>query len=283
MKLIPNPSRKPRRSNFYYSFLLLPKEKRDAIITLYDFCRRTDDIIDNSNSPEEQSVALREWREQLLHSLNGKSKEPRLTDICSVARRFNIPEGLFLELIDGVGMDILKNRYETFEELYPYCYRVASTVGLMSIEIFGYRSPEAKQYAINLGIALQLTNILRDLRIDLASGRVYLPQEDLRSCGYSEGDLLSQKVNLSFQDLIQFECDRARRYFQTARSYLKLDDLRFLYPAEAMACIYERLLAGIEKDPSLLFRQEIRLTSLSRFGIALNTWMRYKFGFHYAD
>ena len=155
--------------------------------------------------------------------------------------------GLFLELIDGVGMDISKKRYETFEELYPYCYRVASTVGLMSIEIFGYRSPEAKQYAINLGIALQLTNILRDLRVDLASGRVYLPQEDLRRCGYSESDLFSQNVNPSFQKLIQFECDRARRYFQTARSYLKRDDLRSLYPAEAMAGIYERLLVESRK------------------------------------
>jgi phytoene synthase len=283
MKLIPDLSRQPRRSNFYYSFLLLPREKREAIITLYDFCRRTDDIIDNSNSPEEQSVALREWREQLVHSLNGESKDPRLTNISFVARRFNIPEGLFLELIDGVGMDISKKRYETFEELYPYCYRVASTVGLMSIEIFGYRYPGAKQYAINLGIALQLTNILRDLKIDLASGRVYLPQEDLRCCGYSERDLHSQSVNLSFQDLIQFECDRARRYFQTARSFVRLDDLRSLYPAEAMACVYERLLDGIEKDPKQLYRREIRLSSLSRFGIALNIWMRYKFGFAYAD
>jgi len=283
MKLIPDTSRRSRRSNFYYSFLLLPKEKREAIITLYDFCRRTDDIIDNSNSPEEQSVALREWREQLVHSLNGKPRDPRLTNICSVARRFNIPADLFLELVDGVRMDISKKRYETFEELYPYCYRVASTVGLMSIEIFGYHSPEARKYAINLGIALQLTNILRDLRVDLASGRVYLPQEDFRQCGYSETDLIAQNVNQSFRNLIQFECDRARDYFQTARSYLRRDDLRSLYPAEAMAGVYERLLAGIEKDSSLLFRQEIRLSSLSRFGIALGIWMRHKLGFAHAD
>jgi phytoene synthase len=283
MKVISDTSRQSRRSNFYYSFLLLPKEKREAIIALYDFCRRTDDIIDNGNSPEEKSVALREWRERLVHSLNGESPDPGLMDISSVARKFNISTGLFLELIDGVGMDISKKRYETLEELYPYCYRVASTVGLMSIEIFGYRSPGAKQYAINLGIALQLTNILRDLRIDLASGRVYLPQEDLRRCGYSETDLLSQKVNLSFRNLIQLECDRARGYFQTARSYLRQDDLRSLYPAEAMAGIYERLLAGIEKNPKQLFQREIRLSSLSRFGIALDIWMKYKLGFAYAD
>jgi phytoene synthase len=283
MKLISGPSRQPRRSNFYYSFLLLPKEKREAIITLYDFCRRTDDIIDNSNSPEEQSVALRQWREQLVHSLNGESKDPRLADISSVARRFNISEGLFLELIDGVRMDISKKRYETFEELYPYCYRVASTVGLMSIEIFGYSKPEAKQYAINLGIALQLTNILRDLKVDLRSGRFYLPQEDLLRWRYTERDLLSQKVNLSFQNLIQFQCDRAREYFHKARSYVRRDDLRSLYPAEAMARIYERLLGEIEKDPKQLYRREVQLSSLSKFGIALDTWVRYMFGFAYAD
>jgi phytoene synthase len=283
MMLIAESPRQPRRSNFYYSFLLLPKEKREAIITLYDFCRRTDDIIDNSNSPEEQSVALREWREQLVHSLNGKSKDPKLTDISSVARRFNIPEASFLELIDGVGMDITKRRYETFEELYLYCYRVASTVGLMSIEIFGYRCPEAKQYAINLGIALQLTNILRDLRIDLASGRVYLPQEDLRQFGYSERDLLSEKANAYFQALIRFECNRARGYFQMARSYLRKDDFRSLYPAEAMARIYERLLARIDQIPEEVYRREIRLPFLSRLGIVLDTWIKYRFGLAYAD
>jgi len=262
---------------------LLPKAKREAIITLYDFCRRTDDIIDNDNSPEEKSIALCEWREQLVHSLNGKSKDPRFQEISSIAGRFNIPGALFMELIEGVKMDISKKRYETFDELYPYCYRVASTVGLMSIEIFGYQYPEAREYAINLGIALQLTNILRDLSIDFASGRVYLPQEDLRRCGYSERDIHSQSVNLSFRDLVQFECDRVRRYFKTARSFLRVDDLRSLYPAEAMARVYERLLGSIEKDPKQLYLREVRPSSFSRLGIALDTWMKYKLGLAYAD
>jgi len=283
MKLIAESSRQPRRSNFYYSFLLLPKEKRKAIITLYDFCRRTDDIIDNTNSPEEQSAALREWREQLVHSLNGKSKDSPMVDVSLIAQEFKIPQGLFFDLIDGVGMDITKKRYETLEELYPYCYRVASTVGLMSIEIFGYRCPEAKQYAINLGIALQLTNILRDLRVDLRRGRVYLPQEDLRQFGYSERDLLSEKANTCFQALIRFECNRAREYFRLARCYLRKDDFRSLYPAEAMARIYERLLARIEQTPEEVYRREIRPAFSSRLGIALDTWIKYKFGFAYAD
>jgi phytoene synthase len=275
--------KKRRRSNFYYSFLLLPKEKREAILTLYDFCRRTDDIIDNDGSQEQKSAALQEWREQLIHSLNGKPKDPRLVDITSVVRRFNIADSLLLELIDGVGMDIAKRRYETFEELYPYCYRVASTVGLMSIEIFGYRSADAKDYAINLGIALQLTNILRDLRFDLADGRIYLPQADLQQHGCSEEDLLSEKVGTSSLGLIRFECSRAREYFHAARGYLRKDDLRFLYPAEAMARIYEKLLARIEKRPEDVYGQEIRVSGLSRLGIAVNTWMRYKLGLAYAD
>jgi phytoene synthase len=275
--------KKRRHSNFYYSFLLLPKEKREAILTLYDFCRRTDDIIDNDDSRERKSAALQEWREQLIHSLNGQPKDPRLARITSVVKRFSIADSLLLELIDGVGMDIAKRRYETFEELYPYCYRVASTVGLMSIEIFGYCSPDARQYAINLGIALQLTNILRDLRFDLADGRMYLPQADLKQHGCSEEDLLSEKLSTSFLRLIRFECNRAREYFHTARSYLRKDDLRFLYPAEAMARIYEKLLTRIEERPEDVYGQEIRVSGLSRLGIALHTWMRYKLGFAYAD
>jgi phytoene synthase len=275
--------KKRRRSNFYYSFLLLPKEKREAILTLYDFCRRTDDIIDNDDSQERKSAALQEWREQLIHSLDGRPKDPRLAGITSVVRRFSVPDSLLLELIEGVGMDIAKRRYETFEELYPYCYRVASTVGLMSIEIFGYRSPDAKQYAVNLGIALQLTNILRDLRFDLADGRMYLPRADLQQHGCSEEELLSEKVSTSFLSLIRFECNRAREYFRTARSFLRKDDLRFIYPAEAMAKIYEKLLARIEKRPEDLYAREIRVSGLLRVGIAVNTWMRYKLGLAYAD
>jgi phytoene synthase len=275
--------KKRQRSNFYYSFLLLPKEKREAILTLYDFCRQTDDIIDNDDSQEQKSAALQEWREQLIHSLNGEPKDPRLAGITSVVRRFNIADKLLLELIDGVGMDIAKRRYETFDELYPYCYRVASTVGLMSIEIFGYRSPDAKQYAINLGIALQLTNILRDLRFDLADGRFYLPKADLEEHGCSEKNMLSEKITAPFLRLIRFECNRAREYFHTARGYLRKDDLRFLYPAEAMAQIYEKLLTRIEKRPEDVYGQEIRVSGFSRLGIAVDTWVRYKLGLAYAD
>jgi phytoene synthase len=271
-------NKKSRRSNFYYSFLLLPREKRQAIITLYEFCRRTDDIIDNNDSREHKSAALKEWKEMLIRSLNGEASSQVFAKLSNVVRRFKIPSELFLELIDGVTMDLTQRRYETFEDLYPYCYGVGSTVGLMSVEIFGYRSPGAKQYAINLGIALQLTNILRDLKADLSSGRIYMPQEDLRKCGYTEAEFSQQKVNRSFEQLIHLECARAREYFRVARSYLTREDLRTLYPAEAMAVIYQKLLRRIEQRPSNLYQDEIRLSFFSRFGTAFQAWMKYSLG-----
>ena len=270
---------KNRRSNFYYSFLLLPSEKRRAIITLYEFCRRTDDIVDSNDSIEKKSVALREWKEQLIHSLDGSPTNPSLVELSSVVQRFKIPQELFLELVDGVAMDLAKQRYQTFRELYPYCYRVGSTVGLMSIEIFGYRNPEAKNYAINLGVALQLTNILRDLKSDVRNGRIYLPQEDLRKYGYAESELQSLRVNKSFENLIRFECQRARNFFRVARSYLKREDSHSLYPAETMAAIYERLLRHIERRPGDIYRREIRLNLVSRFGVALGTWIGHSLRF----
>lgn len=272
-------NKRNRRSNFYYSFLLLPREKRHAIITLYDFCRRTDDIIDGNDSMEDKSAALKEWKENLIRSFDGDASSQVFAKLSDVVRKFRIPSEFFLELIDGVALDLTEPRYETFEDLYPYCYGVGSTVGLMSIEIFGYRSSGAKQYAINLGVALQLTNILRDLKADLRNGRIYLPQEDLRKCGYTEADFSQGKVNRPFERLIHLECARAREFFRVARSYLKREDLRFLYPAEAMAMIYEKLLNRIEQSPSNLYQDEFRLSFFSRFGAALQAWMKYSLGF----
>ncbi len=272
-----------RRSNFYYSFLLLPKDKRQAILTLYDFCRRTDDIIDNDGQPERKSRDLTAWKDELTRSFDGTGTSQVLAEVSNLAREFNVQRELFLELIEGVKMDLTTRRYSTFEELYPYCYRVGSTVGLMSIEIFGYRNPEAKQYAVNLGIALQLTNILRDLKSDVENDRIYLPQKDLQQFGYNEEDLLQFKANRSFHDLIRFECARARGFFQTAKSFLKEDDLRSLYPAETMASIYEKLLERIERDPSELFRRQIKVSFPSRVGVALNKWVKHKLRLTYAD
>jgi phytoene synthase len=264
-----------RSSNFYYSFLFLPREKRSAILTLYEFCRRTDDIIDNSSSEAEKRDALQAWRERVRKALDGASTDRSLIELGSVAVRYAIPSALFMELIDGVEMDLTHLRYQTFDDLYPYCYRVGSTVGLMTIEIFGYQTAGAKQYATNLGVALQLTNILRDLHADAEQGRVYVPQQDFDAAGYSMAELQRQTVNASFRRLIQLECERARGFFLAARGCLGKGDLRSLYPAEAMASIYERLLTRIERRPSEIFQRVVGLPLPVKFGIAMKTWAEH--------
>ena len=269
-------SRANRKSNFFYSFLFLPRERRESILTLYDFCRRTDDIIDKPGSVEEKTAKLQEWKEQLARSLNGNLTNPSFANLTAVALKFNIPRPLFLELVDGVAMDLTKHRYNTLDELLLYCYRVGSTVGLMSIEIFGYRNPGAKIYAENLGIALQLTNILRDLKVDVMDGRIYLPLKDLEEYQYTEKELLRGEVNSRFENLIHFESERARSYFRRAKEVLQREDLKTLYPAEAMGRIYEKLLDKIERCPSDIFRKKIRVSTFSKLCIVLSTWLTNK-------
>ncbi|HEY8460958.1 MAG TPA: squalene/phytoene synthase family protein, partial [Blastocatellia bacterium] len=212
------------QSNFFYSFLFLPKPKRDAIIDVYAFCRAIDDIVDDIvEKSDDMDVAgaydkarreLDRWREELDNLYAGNPTMPIAVKLQRVLERFPMPKEYFEEMINGCEMDLLRNRYETFDDLHQYCYRVASVTGLMCIEIFTYRSPAAKDYAVNLGIALQLTNILRDLKEDAARGRVYLPQEDLRRFGYSEDDLAGGKINDRFRQMMMFECERARRYYR---------------------------------------------------------------------
>ena len=171
------------KTNFYYSFSLLPKHQRSAINTVYAFCRCTDDIVDEGEDREAKSAMLKRWAHELELGLRNESRFPLLNQLNAIAQKFHIPVTHFFDLIDGMQMDLDKQRYETFDELFEYCYKVASTVGLMCSEIFGYKNERTKQYAINLGIALQLTNILRDVRHDAEKGRIYLPLEDLRRFG----------------------------------------------------------------------------------------------------
>jgi len=184
------------QSNFFYSFLFLPREKREAIIDIYNFCRMIDDIVDDlaeevltPYTRERAKVELKKWREELANLYAGNPVNQETGKLKRVLERFPIPKVYFDELINGCEMDLQHHHYRTFTDLYQYCYRVASITGLICIEVFTYRSPQSKHYAINLGIALQLTNILRDLKEDAARGRVYLPEEDLRSFGYSVEDL----------------------------------------------------------------------------------------------
>jgi phytoene synthase len=273
------------QSNFFYSFLFLPKPKREAIIDVYGFCRAIDDIVDDivdgkgektdgARSQAEAQVELNRWREELDNLYAGEPTRSIAVKLQRVLEQFPMPKEYFEEMINGCEMDLFRSRYETFDELYQYCYRVAAITGLMCIEIFTYRSLSAKDYAVNLGIALQLTNILRDLREDAARGRVYLPQEDLRRFGYTEDDLAQGKINDNFRRLMKFECDRARSYYHRAAECLAEEDRPTMTAAVTMGKIYYRLLKQMEHLGYDVFNNHIRLHRPERFLIALSEWAK---------
>lgn len=258
-----------RESNFFFSFLFLSPPKREAIETIYAFCRYTDDIVDEEADVKEKYRRLRMWTAELQRSLLGASRFALLNKLSSTIQRFNIPVHHFYDLLKGMEMDLTKSRYETFNELEEYCFRAASTVGLICAEVFGYHHDRTKQYAINLGIALQLTNILRDIKADAKKGRIYLPQEDLQRFGYSENELMNSVYNDRFKALMKFECDRAHEYFRKAKSYLAEDDKPLFYAARAMGNIYYLLLLRIERAHYDVFSKRIRLASPVKFLVAM--------------
>lgn len=266
------------QSNFFYSFLFLPSAKRDAIIDVYRFCRAVDDIVDdiveNDGTVAEARAALDQWRAELDALYAGRPTLPIARRLQRVLAQFPLPQEYFAEMINGCEMDLQRDRYETFDELYEYCYRVAAITGLMCIEIFTYRAPQTKEYAVNLGIALQLTNILRDVKEDAARGRVYLPQEDLRRFKYSEQELLDGVVNINFRALMRFECERAQSYYRCAAETLPLEDRPTLVAARTMGRIYYRLLQQIERVNYDVFNHRIRLHRPHRFLIAFDEWAK---------
>jgi phytoene synthase len=266
-----------RKSSFYYSFLILPRPKRDAIETIYAFCRFTDDIVDEAGDEKEKYTLLLQWTEELRRSLYGISHYSLLNKLSAIIQRFHIPIEHFYELIKGMEMDLLNRRYNTFSELEQYCYRAASTVGLICAEVFGYTNEKTKQYAINLGIALQLTNILRDIKSDAKRGRIYVPLEDLRTFGYSENDLLNFTYNERFVELMKFECERAHEYFRRAKASLAEEDKPLFTAARTMGNIYYLLLLRIERAQYDVFSKRIRLSSPLKIFVAMVLQLRKKF------
>ena len=256
------------KTNFMMSFAMLPEHKRDAIHTVYAFCRCTDDIVDEEGDRESKSQRLGRWTEELEKGLRNESTHPLLNRLSTIADRFNIPAVHFFDLIRGMRMDLEKARYETFDELYEYCYNVASTVGLMCSEIFGYTKESTRQYAIDLGIALQLTNIVRDVKADAQIGRIYLPAEDFAAHGYSYDELLAHTYNENFVRMMRFETDRARSYYARARASLAHEDHAAFFAARIMDRIYYRILEKIERKQFALFDERISISSFSKFRIA---------------
>lgn len=263
-------------SSFLYSFSFLPREQREAIHTVYAFCRETDDIVDSERELRRKIIHLRKWRMELGKALEGRSTYPILNQLNATAKRFNIPFQHFYELIRGVEMDLTANRYETFDELRVYCHRVASSVGLMCLEIFRPHSDQTREYAIHLGVALQLTNILRDVKIDAKHGRIYIPREDLRRFSYTEEDLFTNRYTEQFVALMEFECNRADEYFRKAQELLPREDRRAMFAAKIMERIYYHTLLRIKKNRYNVFQKSTRLPSFLQFLIATKYWLIHR-------
>jgi phytoene synthase len=265
------------RSSFYYAFNLLPAEQRDAMNTVYAFCRQTDDIVDEGTLADEVKFEkLRKWRIELEKSLKGHSDYPVLNKLSRTIQKFNIPLDPFFDLLKGMEMDLQTKRYLTFTDLQTYCYHVASTVGLMCIEIFGYRHPSAKDFAINLGIALQLTNILRDIKKDAERGRIYLPQEDLRKFNYNEADIFNNTYNENFQMMMKYQVERAREYFNAATACLNREDKKTMFAARAMQHIYFKMLNKIADAGYDVYNNKIKISAFRKLGISLGVWAKYR-------
>lgn len=257
------------RTNFSISFQLLPEEKREAINTVYAFCRCTDDIVDEGADRGEKTVLLVRWTEELRKALTGESDHALLNKLAVIAKKFNIPVDHFFLLIDGMRMDLEKTRYESFDELYEYCYRVASSVGLMCASIFGYKKLSALNYAVNLGIALQMTNILRDVKSDARMGRIYLPREDMTRFGYTEDMLFREEYNEAFVQLMRLQASRAHHYYRAARANLMKEDHRAFIAARIMDGVYSRLLATMEHNNFRVYDRRFSVSSLTKMLIAL--------------
>ncbi len=260
---------KREAKNFYYGFILLPIAQRRAIYAVYAFARQCDDIVDAGLPPQEAVVRLAAYRELLKRSLDGRPDGPVFAALKHTVDVYGIPSDYLYDLIRGVEMDLTVRRYASFDELKRYCHLVASTVGLISIELFGYSGGEkARAHAADLGIALQLTNILRDIQEDGAQGRVYLPQEDLADFGYSEGELMAGRDTAAFRGLMAFQVERALSYYAEGRKLLPYLPRRARACVGVMAAIYHNILCDIERDPGVVFRRRVSLTTGQKLALA---------------
>jgi len=266
-----------RKTSFYYSFLVLPAEQRRAIVAVWDFCRAVDDAVDE----EPQVVGLPTgceavpfWRDELAACYGtGQPRTAQGLALQPFVRAFDLPRRAFDDVVDGVAMDLEHSRYETFDDLFEYCRRVASAVGMICIRIFGCTGSSADAYALNLGVALQLTNILRDIKDDYARGRVYIPQADLRAYGCTADDLAAGVVTPAVRDLLAFEGDRARDFYQRAIDVRPESDRRRLVAAEIMRAVYFETLMRIERSGYDIFTTRARVPKPQQAAIALRQWL----------
>ena len=260
--------------NFYYAVVTLPPDKRKAVYAAYAFCRQCDDSVDEAASPEAKLSALTDLQVNLALAYEGRPATPVFLALADTADRYDIPQEYFSEIIRGVESDLVKTRYQDFDELREYCYRVASVVGLVCLQIFEYRDPAARNYAVDLGLAMQLTNIVRDVREDWSMGRVYLPQDEMARFGYTEEQLGAGIHNDAFVELLRFQGQRARSYFRSGFRLLPYLSRRSRACPAALGAIYSRVLDRIEASGyDVLGEQRIALSGSEKARIAARAWM----------
>ena len=264
-------------SNFYYSFLFLPRKRRAAMYTVYAFCKEVDNAVDEPPAGSNPQEELQRWRTELEAAYRGTPTFPVTISLAEHVRQLAIPQAYFDELIKGVEMDLTASRYASFHDLSLYCYRVASVVGLICLHIFGPTSARAQDYAVDLGMAFQLTNILRDIGTDAAHGRIYLPQEDLDRFGCTDQTILQRQENDAIRALFHFETARAHEYYtkaQAAFDALSVCDRKALTVSEIMRAVYFRILKKLEAPRHRIFGPRARLTASHRLAVAAGVWFR---------
>jgi phytoene synthase len=261
-------------SSFYYSFLFLPPPRRRAITAFYAFCREVDDVVDECTDLDVARTKLAWWRTEVAALYEGKAKHPVALALAALLPEFNIEEARLHEIIDGMEMDLTQHRYADFSALQKYCYRVASVVGLVSAEIFGHSHPDTLKYAENLGMAFQLTNIIRDVGEDARRDRIYIPVDELARFNVTAADIMHARHSEAFVQLMQFQVERALNYYRDAMNFLPQQDRRSQRPGLVMAAIYRTLLEEICADGMQVLNQRTSLTPLRKLWIAWRTWIK---------
>lgn len=265
-------------SSFYYSFLYLSPEKRRAITALYAFCREVDDVVDECAEASVARMKLAWWRQEIASVFSvGHGNEPShpvAKALVAVVKTINLPAGQLNEIIDGMEMDLDYNHYTDFSTLKLYCHHVAGVVGQLSAEIFGYHDRKTLEYAHNLGLAFQLTNIIRDVGEDARRDRIYLPQDELARFGVSREDILHSRESDNFRRLMEFQIERAETYYVQAFAVLPAEDRKNQRPGLIMAAIYRALLKEIKDDGCQVLRQRVSLTPIRKLWIGWKTWIR---------
>jgi phytoene synthase len=261
-------------SSFYYSFLFLPPKRRRAITALYAYCREVDDVVDECQDAQIAATKLAWWRLELGRLYAGKPEHPVTQALLPLLSEFSLPQEQLLEIIDGMEMDLQQTRYLDFKALSLYCYRVASVVGLLAAEIFGFQDRRTQKYAHDLGMAFQLTNIIRDVGEDARRGRVYLPIDELQRFDVPVADILNSRYSENFRKLMEFQIERAEGYYAQAMSELPQADRKTQRPGLVMAAIYRTVLDEIKRDGCQVLSQRTSLTPLRKLWIAWRTWIR---------